>query len=308
MSKPMPKVNGPKRPNQSKPEEQHPQWQQPTNPPAPENYYPPAQQSFPSTQYPYTQPSPYQPLPPVFPRPPKKRSRRNLWIAAIVIVAIISVIAYSSQATTSTPSLSQADQTATADAAFQQTAVSASNAVTPFTGTPTPIVTDVPVTPAPTFVTFTDGNYQVGSDIQPGTYRTRTGSPGCYYERLKGFSGTLGDILANNNTDNPAIITILPTDKGFNSQNCGTWTKDLSQITTSKTTFDDGMYIIGTDIKPGTYKSSGSQGCYYARLSGFTGTLDSILANNNTDNVAIVTIYASDKGFESNNCGTWTRI
>jgi hypothetical protein len=274
------------------PEEQHPQWQQSSE----------HLSSLPNFSQWNHQPqqSSYQPSPPVFPQPPKKRSRRTLWIVAIVIVPIILIIVYSSLTTTSTLLLSQEDQAATA--------VAASNAVTPFTGTPTPIVTDVPVTPAPTFVTFTDGAYQVGIDIHSGTYRTRTGSPGCYYERLKGFSNTLGDILANSNTDNPAIVTILPTDKGFDSRNCGTWTKDLSQITTSTTTFDDGMYIVGTDIKSGTYKNSGSQGCYYARLSGFTGTLDDILANNNTDNTAIVTIYASDKGFESTNCGTWTQM
>lgn len=305
----MPKVNGPKRSNQSESEEQQPQWQQQPDRSTPENYYSQIQRVFPPTQYPYAQTPSYQPPVPISPpsQLPKKRSRRNLWIVVIVIGVIIA-IAYSSQSTSTTPMLIQADQTATADSAFQQTAVSVSNAITPFTDTPTPIVTDIPVTPVPTFVTFTDGNYLVGSDIQPGTYRTRIGSPGCYYERLKGFSGTLGDILANNNTDNPAIVTILPTDKGFNSQNCGTWTKDLSQITSSKTTFDDGMYIVGTDITPGTYKSAGSQGCYYARLSDFTGTLYDILANNNTDNAAIVTIYASDKGFESNNCGTWIRV
>jgi hypothetical protein len=138
--------------------------------------------------------------------------------------------------------------------------------------------------------------------------KTYPGSPGCYYARLKGFGGTLDDILANNNTDNPAIVTILRSDKGFESQNCGTWTSDLSQITTSKTTFDDGMYIVGTDIQPGTYKSIGASGCYYARLSGFTGTFDSIIANNNTDAPAIITIAASDKGFESTRCGTWTKL
>lgn len=157
-----------------------------------------------------------------------------------------------------------------------------------------------------TFLTFGDGTFQVGKDIQPGTYRTRVGSSGCYYARLSGFGGTLGEILANNNTDAPAIVTIAKTDKGFESQNCGTWTQDLSQITTSKTTFGDGMYIVGTDIEPGTYKNTGSSGCYYARLSGFTNTIDGIIANNNVDTPAIVTIAASDKGFESTQCGTWT--
>ena len=135
--------------------------------------------------------------------------------------------------------------------------------------------------PAPTFPQFGDGTYQVGKDIQPGTYRTRVGSPGCYYARLSGFGGSVGEIIANNNTDAPAIVTIAATDKGFTSQSCGTWTKDLSPITTSKTTFSDGMYIIGTDIAPGTYRNTGMSGCYFARLSGFGNTTDDILANNN---------------------------
>ncbi|MGH2496986.1 MAG: hypothetical protein ACRDIV_19985 [Ktedonobacteraceae bacterium] len=276
-----------------------PQWQQPQYSQPPEAYYPPTQ-----------------------PQLPRKRMRRQdkiaVWfIAALVIVSamiVISIIATGGAPANNASSNGQTTSTGVSvhltatDVSFQQTAVAASNSLTPIDFTQTPIVTNVPVTPVPTFATFADGTFQVGSDIQPGTYRTQSGSSGCYYARLKGFSGTIDDILSNNNTDDPAIVTILPSDKGFESQNCGTWTKDLSQITTSKTTFDDGMYIIGTDIEPGTYKNAGSSGCYYARLSGFTGTIDSIIANNNTDAPAIITIAASDKGFESTRCGMWTKL
>jgi hypothetical protein len=64
----------------------------------------------------------------------------------------------------------------------------------------------------------------VGTDIQPGTYRTRSASSGCYWERLSGFGGSMGEILANENTDGPAVVTIASSDKGFKSQGCGTWT------------------------------------------------------------------------------------
>jgi hypothetical protein len=104
----------------------------------------------------------------------------------------------------------------------------------------------------------------------------------------------------------PAIITILTSDTAFQSENCGTWTSDLSQITSSKTSFGDGIYIVTTDIAPGNYKNTASPNCYYARLSAFDTS--AIISNNNTDAVAIVTIYASDKGFESHNCGTWTKL
>ncbi|HEV7236813.1 MAG TPA: hypothetical protein VGN15_11560 [Ktedonobacteraceae bacterium] len=60
------------------------------------------------------------------------------------------------------------------------------------TATPKPQPTD---TPTPLFASFGDGTYQVGKDIQPGTYRTRSASSNCYYERLKGFSGGIDDIL-----------------------------------------------------------------------------------------------------------------
>ncbi len=155
---------------------------------------------------------------------------------------------------------------------------------------------------------FEDGNFVVGTDIQTGTYRTREASSGCYYSRLSGFGASFDDIIANDNTDAPAVITIAETDKGFKSSRCGTWTQDLSAITTDQTSFTDGTYIIGTDIQAGTYKNTASDGCYYARLSGFSGTFDDLIANENTDDAAIVTIAATDKGFRASRCGTWTKI
>jgi len=154
---------------------------------------------------------------------------------------------------------------------------------------------------------FRDGNYEVGKDIQPGTYRTRTGYVGCYFARLSGFTGALSEILSNENTDAPAVVTITENDKGFTSKRCGIWTQDLSQITKDRTTFENGTYIVGTDIVPGTYRSTGGTGCYFARLSGFTGGLSHILSNENTDDPAIVTITPSDKGFTARRCGTWTK-
>jgi hypothetical protein len=154
---------------------------------------------------------------------------------------------------------------------------------------------------------FGDGIHIVGRDIQPGTYRTRSASDGCYYVRLSGFDGSLDQILASENTDSPAVVTIEPADKGFKSSRCATWTQDLSAITASRVTFGDGIFIVGTDIEPGTYRSTGQSGCYYVRLSGFDGSLDQILASENTDSPAVVTIEPADKGFKSSRCATWTQ-
>lgn len=275
--------------------------QQPSQPLPPQQGYPqqPYQEPQWQGQQPYQQPQ-YPQQPGAFQHPsqqPKKRKRRIwLWIIGIIVaLAIISGIvnAFSGNSTTNIPA-AQSTQPATQSSPTQAPAQP--------TATPKPTQK-----PTPSFATFGDGTFQVGKDIQPGTYRTRVGSSNCYYARLKGFSGSLDDILANDNTDAPAIVTIKSSDKGFESQNCGTWTKDLSQITTSKTSFGDGMFIVGTDIMPGTYRNSGGDSCYYARLSGFSGDLSEILANNNVSTPTIVTISASDKGFKSQGCGTWTK-
>jgi hypothetical protein len=152
-----------------------------------------------------------------------------------------------------------------------------------------------------------DGQFVAREDIEPGTYRTREGSDGCYWARLKGFGGSVEEIVANTNTSAPTVVTISRRDKGFEASGCGTFTKDLSRITESKTRFGDGTFIVGTDMAPGRYRSSGGDGCYHARLRGFGGALNEIIANANPRGRAIVTILGSDKGFQSEGCGTWKR-
>jgi hypothetical protein len=163
--------------------------------------------------------------------------------------------------------------------------------------------------PAPPGYSFGDGQYVVGADVPAGTYRTRAASQGCYWARLRGFSGELSDLIANENTDAPEVVTIAPTDVGFNSARCGLWTNDLSAITSSPTDpVRDGTYIVGVDIAPGTWRAGGSSGCYWARLSGFGGTLDDIIANSFTTSASVVTISPTDQGFRSEGCGTWTQV
>src|SRR5690606_14520514 len=113
------------------------------------------------------------------------------------------------------------------------------------------------------------GVKQVGVEVVAGaTYRTRSARSGCYWARLSGFGGTLDEIIANDITDGPAVVTIGPNDVGFESTRCGTWTQDLSSITSNNEEFGEGTYIVGVDILPGTYRSEGNDFCYWARLSG----------------------------------------
>ena len=155
---------------------------------------------------------------------------------------------------------------------------------------------------------FGDGTWVIGSDIQAGTYRSSKTGSDCYWERLSGFSGELDDIVANGVTDAIWVVEIASTDAGFSTERCGTWTEATSAVTSSLTgPFGDGVFLVGMDISPGTWKSPGGDYCYWARLSGFSGELGHIKANGVGGSNNILTIEASDKGFESSNCGTWTK-
>jgi hypothetical protein len=67
---------------------------------------------------------------------------------------------------------------------------------------------------------FSDGTFEVGSDIQPGKYHTEGGS-GCYWEKNNGGSG-IDAIIANDNASGP--VTLVIDSPFFKSQRCGTWT------------------------------------------------------------------------------------
>jgi hypothetical protein len=70
---------------------------------------------------------------------------------------------------------------------------------------------------------------------------------------------------------------------------------------------EDGVFLVGTDIKPGTYKAAGGDTCYWARLKNTAGELDSIIANGIGSGRQVVTIRKTDAAFETRGCGTWTQ-
>lgn len=175
---------------------------------------------------------------------------------------------------------------------------------------PPPSATPTPTTAAasPSAFTFGDGVFQVGSQVPPGRYRAASLSSLCYWARLSGFGGSLGEIISNGIPTGSVVVDIKAGDAGFESNGCGTWTNDLRPVTASVTTpFGDGTFIVGTDIAFGTWSTPGGESCYWARLSGFGGTLNEIIANALPPAAAVVTIAPGDAGFETSGCGTWTK-
>lgn len=76
----------------------------------------------------------------------------------------------------------------------------------------------------------------------------------------------------------------------------------VEQEIKNNTVDGNGMYKVGTDMKPGTYKTAGKNGCYYAVLNS-TDTFD-IAVNGNPPGPAFATVSAGQY-FESDGCADW---
>ncbi len=115
------------------------------------------------------------------------------------------------------------------------------------------------------------------------------------------------------NTTQPTIshVQVIPPSSAPESRPAPTVPTTTIATTTTpgpKTSFADGSYRVGVDIAPGTYRSSGTNtDCYWKRMSNFTGT-DDIIANYLSNSPTTVTILASDAGFQTRRCGTWTKV
>ena len=68
-------------------------------------------------------------------------------------------------------------------------------------------------------------SFRTRADDEPSTSSTG-GADGCYLERDMDITGGDASILVNDDPGGSAV-TILPTNKGFDSEDCGTWTIDL---------------------------------------------------------------------------------
>lgn len=68
------------------------------------------------------------------------------------------------------------------------------------------------------------GRYQVGTDIQPGTY-TAEASPDCYWARLRDDEGSIDSIIDNGMVSGPVTITVAPSDHMLEVSGCADFHK-----------------------------------------------------------------------------------
>ncbi|GAB2873171.1 hypothetical protein GCM10027074_46090 [Streptomyces deserti] len=158
-----------------------------------------------------------------------------------------------------------------------------------------------------------DGDFQVGTDLKPGTYRTTGNTDGmCYWERAKDASGEMDSLLANENVSGTSYVTVKPTDKIFKSSGCNDWEAVDPKAKGSPDATpvgDGGMLRVSVDIAPGTYKSTGNNddSCYWERTKDAEHSIGSIIANDNVTGTAVVTISSSDGYFKTTGCQDWKK-
>lgn len=159
---------------------------------------------------------------------------------------------------------------------------------------------------------FGAGTYLVNKDIASGRYYGDPGD-GCYWERLSGLGGTLGEIITNDFVGYDAeqyIVDIRGSDLAFKTDaDCGTWNNTPQKG--AQSSIPPGIWLVNVQITPGTYRANVSSGCYWERLRDFTGSLSGVIANDFVSSAGsqLVSIRASDTGFSNDgDCGTWTRV
>ena len=83
----------------------------------------------------------------------------------------------------------------------------------------------------------------------------------------------------------------------------------LSSSTTEPSAFPgNGLFIVGAEIAPGTYRSEGAvvpDGCRFRRLSSAGNTLDSQIIGYGQSSGVFVTIRESDGAFHTSGCYRW---
>jgi hypothetical protein len=77
-----------------------------------------------------------------------------------------------------------------------------------------------------------------------------------------------------------------------------------SEEAAESSTIEDGIWEVGVDIEPGTYRSEGGAGCYWALL----GSADTSDIVNNGGFGPNQTLTIDSAWFETSDCGTWEKI
>lgn len=159
---------------------------------------------------------------------PPLRSRTWFIIAVAVAALIVGAVIGGAGKSTNDAKASPAITTTTRTTA---TATATATATVRVTTMPTKIIATrtqqvrVTYTPPPP-ASFGDGTYVIGTDIQPGIYKTAGGGDGaCGWTRMSDLSGDFDSIITNGIASGPTTVQIDPGDKAFKLEGGCNWSR-----------------------------------------------------------------------------------
>ena len=124
----------------------------------------------------------------------------------------------------------------------------------------------------------------------------------CYWARLSALSGDLDAVIANDNAMGHFYVEVLATDRALETGCRLLPLEGVSPPEAPLTAFGPGIFIVGRDIAPGTYRGVAgdtiTESCYWARLSCVQGTMSCVIANDNATGQFFVQVGASDFALE----------
>ncbi|MBU2662743.1 hypothetical protein KOI35_04410 [Actinoplanes bogorensis] len=155
------------------------------------------------------------------------------------------------------------------------------------------------------------GTFLVGKDFNAGVYRS-PGNDSCYWQRATNASGSMSSIIANDIGGGQRLVYVKPTDKVFKTSGCQPWTRVTTAAMTAKskktTIPGNGVFFVGADFVPGTYRSTGNTDfCYWERSRSADGASASTIANEFAQGQLVVTITPGGL-FQTSGCKPWTRV
>ncbi|WP_213813805.1 hypothetical protein [Glaciihabitans sp. dw_435] len=154
-----------------------------------------------------------------------------------------------------------------------------------------------------------DGEYLVGVDVIPGTYVARSSGVNCSWYRLG--RDTDYDYLGQGAAPGQAIVTIAASDVYFQTDGCGSWVPIADvPFTVMDSITVDGELAVHAQVIPGVYTTTNPfGGCLWETYSDFSGSDESYVDGGYSyDPTVVATINPTDAAFETDGCGTWTRI
>lgn len=168
---------------------------------------------------------PTAPHAPFSPQPAPKAPSRKVPVATGIAGLLVGIIFGAAGSSTDPKTAAAASQTPQAVVTVTAPAAPAATATTVVTVTAQPPAPAQPAGPATTI--GGNGRYEVGVDMAPGKYKTAGPADdvikNCYWERNNGGDG-LGSIIANDNTQGPATVTVKQ-GEFFKVSGCQEWTK-----------------------------------------------------------------------------------